>query len=154
MGKGTLGRLIGSIPRTPLEGPLRHLVGGSMVLVAVAAFVGGYYAMVGAPAVPVGWLRGTPFRSYFLPGLILFELVGGSMLFAGLAVLARVRFARLVATVASLILVGWLLVELAVIGSVTWPEIGTVTLAAMIAAICVLWPPQSSRTASTVGSPS
>jgi len=110
--------------------------------------------MTGAPGVPVAWLRGTPFRSYFLPGLILFELVGGSMFFAGVAVLARVSFSRLVAVAAGLILVGWLLVELAIIGSVTSAEIAAAVLGVLIVGICWLWPPQSSTTASTVGSPS
>ena len=33
--------------------------------------------MAGAENVPVEWLQGSPFHSYFIPGLFLFLTVGG-----------------------------------------------------------------------------
>lgn len=60
--------------------------GGSVVLLTLDAFValtalGGGVALVAGleeGRFPLEWLRGTPFTSYTLPGLLLAALVGGS----------------------------------------------------------------------------
>src|SRR5687768_13830790 len=64
--------------RRPVPLPLRASLVALLALVGVNALAGGYYAVSGAPGVPVEWLRGTPFQSYLIPGLILFCVVGGS----------------------------------------------------------------------------
>jgi len=73
--------------------------------------------MAGAKDVPKEWLEGSPFEDYFVPGLVLFVVVGGSFLAAAVAVFIRLHVARAAAFAAGAIVLGWLAVEAAVIGS-------------------------------------
>jgi len=81
--------------------------------------------MSGAKGVPAEWLAGSPFRDYFIPGLILFVVVGGSFLIGAIAVFARFRIARLAAFSAGVIVFGWLVVQIAIIGYVSWMQPAT-----------------------------
>ncbi|MCM2322373.1 MAG: hypothetical protein NDJ90_03830 [Oligoflexia bacterium] len=109
---------------------VRWSLGALLLFGALNAFGGGYYGMSGAPEVPTEWLRGTPFRDYFIPSLILFCVVGGAFLLAGTAVLARLRFARTASFAAGLIVLGWIIVQVSMIGYVSWMQ--PVTFAAGI----------------------
>lgn len=60
-----------------VEKYIRYTLGTILLVVAVNAFGGGYYGISGATSVPVDWLKGTPFHSYLIPGIILFAVVGG-----------------------------------------------------------------------------
>ena len=71
---------------------------------------------------PIEWLGGTPFSDYFIPSLILIVAVGGSSLIAAIAVLLRLRFARLLAFDAVVTLFIWLAVQVAMIGYVSWMQ--------------------------------
>lgn len=55
---------------------VRYTLGVLLLLIAINAFGGGYYGMAGAKNVPVEWLKGSFFRNYFIPGLILFVFIG------------------------------------------------------------------------------
>ena len=70
---------------------LRYTLCGPLAFGALNAFAGGYYGMAGAKDVPLEWLEGTPFSSYFIPSLILFIVVGGALLAAALVVFTRKR---------------------------------------------------------------
>jgi len=90
-------------------------------IVALNAFAGGYYGMSGAPSVPPEWLDGTPFEDYVVPGLILFVAVGGSMSAAALAgAFAGRRRASLAGLSAAVVLLGWIVVQVAMIGYVSF----------------------------------
>lgn len=65
---------------------------------------------------PEVWLQGTPFHSYFFPGLLLCLVVGGSQLAAAFLLLWRPSVARAASLTAGLILIGWMAGELALIG--------------------------------------
>jgi len=78
--------------------------------------VGGIGVMKEALPFPEVWLQGTPFHSYFLPGLILCVVVGGSHLAAAFAVLWRSSRAKMASLFAGLILTGWMIGELKLIG--------------------------------------
>lgn len=94
---------------------------GLEAIVALNAFAGGYYGMSGAPSVPVAWLDGTPFEDYVVPGLILFVAVGGSMSAAALTgVFAGQRRASLAGSGAAVVLLGWIVVQVAMIGYVSF----------------------------------
>lgn len=72
---------------------VRYLLGSLLAFGAINAFGGGYYGLSGAEGVPVEWLEGSPFRSYFVPSVVLFVVVGGSFLFAAIAVFSNSRLA-------------------------------------------------------------
>lgn len=88
--------------------------------------------MSGAPDVPVEWLQGTPFRSYFLPSVVLFTVVGGSLLLAAVAMMANWTRARAVTFGALAILFTWLAVQVALIGYVSWMQPTTAAAGAFI----------------------
>jgi hypothetical protein len=89
---------------------LRYPLGGLLAAGALAAFAGGFYGMSGAEGVPREWLDGTPFRSYRIPSLILFVVVGGGLFVAA---------------------VGWIGVQVAVIGYVSWLQPATACAGAL-----------------------
>lgn len=102
------------------EKTIRNTLGIFLLFLALNAFGGGWYGMAGAKEVPEAWLQGSPFTSYFLPGLLLFICVGGSALYAGISVLRRTSQATKSAYVCSIILQVWIAAQLAIIGFVSW----------------------------------
>lgn len=121
---------------------LRYMLGGLLAFAALNAFGGGYYALAGAEGVPAEWLKGSPFHSYFIPGIILFFVVGGSFLFAAIAVFARFRFARKAAIISVMIVFMWLAVQLSIIGYVSWMQPTTATVGLIILILAWLFPKQ------------
>ena len=104
---------------------IRYALGGLLAFGALNAFAGGYYGMAGAEGVPKEWLEGSPFDDYFIPSLVLFVVVGGSFLAAAIAVFAKLAVARAAAFGAGAIVLGWLAVETAMIGYVSWMQPAT-----------------------------
>ena len=94
----------------------RSLLIGLLVFGALNAFAGGCYGLAGAEGVPATWLAGSPFSDYFIPSVILFTVVGGSFLAAGMLVFARSRFGRVSALAAGSIVMVWLATQVAIIG--------------------------------------
>ncbi|MFH0916041.1 MAG: hypothetical protein V1912_06285 [bacterium] len=90
------------------------------ILIGVGALAGGVYAFAGAKGIPREWLQGTPFRTYFVPGLVLFVVIGGSMLTAAGLLLGSASVARLVSLEAGIVLLGWVATQLATIGYRHW----------------------------------
>jgi hypothetical protein len=86
------------------------------LLNGLGAIAGGIGVMRDALPFPDVWLQGTPFHSYFLPGLILFLAIGGSHLGAAYAILRRHPLAKRAAVFAGIVLTGWMIGELALIG--------------------------------------
>ena len=113
---------------------MRWILGALLLVIALNAFGGGYYGLSGAPGVPTAWLEGSPFESYFIPSLILFTVVGGAFLIAGVAVLANLRWRRMAVAVAVAIAAGWLVTQVAIIGYVSWMQPAT-AIAALVAAV-------------------
>ena len=87
-----------------------------LLLNGVAAIVGGIVVMRGAVPFPDVWLQNTLFHSYFLPGFILFLTVGGTHLAAAYAILRSHPLAKRAAVLAGIVLTGWMIGELALIG--------------------------------------
>lgn len=104
------------------QNPVRYILGSLLAFSALNAFGGGYYGMSGAEGVPLELLDGSPFKNYFIPSLVLFVVVGGSFLFAAIAVFARLPYARLAAYGAVAVVFTWLAVQLAIIGYVSWMQ--------------------------------
>jgi hypothetical protein len=103
-----------------MSGAIRYALGGLLGFVAANAVGGGIYGLTGARGVPVEWLHGTPFRSYVVPSLILLVVVGGGCAAAAIATVARHPRARSWSLAAGAIVLGWIAVQVALIGYVSW----------------------------------
>ena len=99
---------------------LRYALGTLLAFGALNAFAGGYYGLTGAQGVPREWLRGSPFTDYFVPSLAAF---------------ARWRHARPLALAAGVIVLGWLAIQIAVIGYVSWMQPATAIAGAIVLAL-------------------
>jgi hypothetical protein len=111
---------------------VRNVLGILLLLVAINAFGGGYYGMAGAKNVPGEWLKGSPFHSYFIPSLILFVCIGGSALFAAIALFKQKIIARNAALFCGVFILIWLAVQVSIIGYVSWMQPVTATVAILI----------------------
>ena len=118
----------------------RYTLGILLIILAVNAFGGGWYGMSGAPDIPLEWLENTPFTNYFIPSLILFIVVGGASLAAGILVFRISRVARLASFFAGMITVIWLSVQMSMIGYVSWMQPTTAVVAAVILILTWLLP--------------
>jgi hypothetical protein len=104
---------------------IRYMLGGLLAFGALNAFAGGYYGLSGAEGVPTEWLEGSPFSDYTFPSVILLAVVGGSFLVATVAVLVRSRIARASALTAGTVVLVWIVVQVAIIGYVSWMQPAT-----------------------------
>jgi len=119
---------------------VRFTLGFLLSFVALNAFAGGYYGMAGAKDIPLEWLDGTPFSTYFIPSLFLFLVIGGTCLFAAIAVFKKHPLGTKIAFVAAAIIVIWLIVQLVTIGYVSWMQPVTASIALIIILITLLTP--------------
>ncbi len=92
------------------------------ILIAAAAVAGGVYAIMGAPGVPRDWLKGSAFKTYLVPGLVLLILVGGSMAAAAAMLLAGASGARVMSLEAGIVLLAWMVGQLSMIGYRHWTQ--------------------------------
>lgn len=99
---------------------LKMILGVLLAFIAINAFGGGSYGMMSPKELPKEWLEGSPFSSFFIPSLILFVVVGGSHLIAAFCVLRHRKGAYVTALLAGLVLLLWILVQVAIIGFVSF----------------------------------
>lgn len=104
---------------------IRYPLGGRLAFGALNALAGGYYGLSGAEGVPTEWLEGSPFSDSTVPSLILFVVVGGSFMFAATAVFAGSRNARASALTAGTGVLVWIVVQVIIIGYVSWMQPAT-----------------------------
>lgn len=99
---------------------------------AVSAFVGAIGLIVGYMHIPLSVLRGTPFTDFTVPALLLGIVVGGSALAAAaivvfgprrLTVLGPLSFDAFALAVAGCIMVGWMAIEVGLIGLDIWVQV-------------------------------
>jgi hypothetical protein len=105
------------------------------VLVMLNAFGGGYYGLSGAPGVDPAWLDGTPFSSYFVPSLFLFTVIGGGMAVATAAWILKSRVAPWLSLAMGVTLMSWIVVQVAMIGYVSWMQPVSFVAGAAVAAL-------------------
>lgn len=101
---------------------LRIINGILLAFIALNAFGGGYYAMSGAPNVPIEWLAGSPFQSYYIPGLFLFLIVGGTCTFGAIILFRNSKNSRRVSLVCGSLLIAWIVAQVTIIGYVSWMQ--------------------------------
>ncbi len=97
---------------------------------AALAIWGGISLIVGAPGfrLPVEWLAPVGLDSWVLPGVTLIVLIGGAMGSAAVAGWRNTPHAPAVSLAAAVVLLGWLTVQLVVIGPRTPVQAATATL--------------------------
>lgn len=115
------------------------------LLLGLSALGGGAALMLGPAGeiipLPLALLRHTPFDSYFVPGLILFSILGvGPSVAAGFA-LSRSRWAPWMTVGVGVALLVWLAVEIALIGYSNNPPLQPLYLAlgAALTAVGLVW---------------
>ncbi len=113
----------------------RVALGLVLSVVAANAAGGAWYGLTGAQGVPREWLEGSPFHDYMIPSVLLGLAVGGSALLGAIAVFAKWLSARTLALGAAAVLFGWIVVQLALIGYVSWLQPVMATTAVVIAAL-------------------
>ena len=69
---------------------------------------------------PPDLLETTPFQNYFVPGILLAMIVGGSSLMAAISLFKNTRYQYWLAMSAGLILIGWIFIQTILIQSVHW----------------------------------
>jgi intracellular septation protein A len=91
--------------------------------IALTAIITGMAVLINGPSViqmPLEWLRNTPFSDYTIPMLILVIVVGGSSLVAAATVFIRREWSVLLSAAAGLMMVGFEVVQIALIQKLSW----------------------------------
>lgn len=89
---------------------------GLVVLNAFVAFTAIYGAIFVVPTIPLEWLKYGPFTDYTVPALALGILVGGSATLAAILLLVRARLGSVATIGAGVMIIGFELVEIGVVG--------------------------------------
>jgi hypothetical protein len=94
------------------------------VFVALTAIGGGIALVTGLEGdrFPVEMLRGTPFSSYVIPGLILAGVVGGNAAVATAAALLRPQIGALASMLAGVVMMGWIVGEILILKQPSAPH--------------------------------
>jgi len=103
------------------------------LFLAVGALGGGAALMLGPRGqilrMPLSALAGSPFNDYFVPGAILFVVIGCGPLAAAFLTWRRHRLAPLLACAVGAALLIWIAVEIAIIGYSNEPPLQALYLA-------------------------
>jgi hypothetical protein len=107
---------------------VKPAIGTRIVLVVLETLMG-LIAVASGPALiatnglgmPAGWMENSPFGSYAIPGVVLL-VVGVVNLAGAVGVLRRRRWGASASAVAGLMWVGWFVVQVAVVGFVSWQQ--------------------------------
>jgi hypothetical protein len=106
------------------ERGIRIAVVGVDLFEAVSAVVGAVGLVVGFMSIPLSVLSGTPFTDFTVPALLLGVVVGGSALVAAVVTaFGPRRFGALASAAAGCITVGYLAIEIAMIGLGSWAQV-------------------------------
>jgi hypothetical protein len=128
--------------------PLARLAKAALVLEILLGIgaLGGGLVLIVAPRgevmpLPLSALAGSPFETYFWPGVILFTVLGLGPLVAARLVWARHWFAPLAAFVVGVALLIWVAVEVAIIGYSSQPPLQAIylVLGAVITIVALGW---------------
>jgi hypothetical protein len=114
---------------------------------ALSAFAGAIGLVVGYMNIPLSVLSTSPFADFTIPALLLGVVVGGSALAAALlalfgpqrlALFGPWRFDALAAAIAGCIMVGWILIEIAMIGLGSWLQPAYLIVGLVMIGVAVL----------------
>jgi hypothetical protein len=95
------------------------LAGALLIFNGMSALYGGLNLVVypngNSLGLPLDWLEHSPFENYFIPGLILFTLIGLSSLFICVAILLDSKKYALLILIQGTILAAWIVVQIIMI---------------------------------------
>ena len=141
--------ILGVMPLTARWRPGLGRLGSTAValelVLAIGAIGGGAALMLGPRGeilpLPVAALDGSPFSTYFVPGLILLTVLGIGPILVALLALRRDRFAPILTVLVGLALLTWLVVQIAIIGFAINPPLQPIYLAlgSMITITGLVW---------------
>lgn len=129
----------------PGEKAIRYCLVWLEVIVGIGAAYGAIMLVADGWHLPVSDLRPLPLYSWIVPGLALFALVTVPMIAAAVAVYWDLRHAADLSLGAGLLLVGWIAVELLVIGPQMWLQAAMAIGGASIAGLAWYWHPPVNR---------
>ena len=118
--------------REPLARLAKTAIALELVL-AIGALGGGAALMLGPRGqiipLPLSALAGSPFADYFVPGAILFLVIGGGPLVAAVLAWQRHQLAPFLTCAVAGALLAWLAVEIAIVGYSNEPPLQALYLA-------------------------
>lgn len=118
---------------------IRIALVGVDLFAAVSAIVGAVGLVVGYMDIPLSVLRGTPFADFTVPALLLGIVVGGSALAAAtIALFGPDRIETLATAAAGCVMVGWMTIEIAMIGLGTWVQAAYLGVGLLMIALAAL----------------
>jgi len=108
---------------------------------AASAAVGATGLLVGFMNIPVSVLQGTPFSDFTVPALLLGFVVGGSaLLAAGITAFGPRPLDALASAAAGCVTVGWIAIEIAMIGLGSWAQIAYLVVGVLMIGLAgALW---------------
>jgi hypothetical protein len=137
----------GTMPTQPAEthGPITIVAVVLEVILGIGALGGGLALMLGPHGeilpFPVSELRGSPFDTFFVPGLILFSMLGIGPIVVAVLAWRRDRWAPLLTVGVAATLLIWMGVEIAVVGYFDNPPLQPIYigLGIIIGAVGISW---------------
>lgn len=93
------------------------------ILVGIGALCGGLAAItdpISPLDIPVTALKNSPFQDFFIPGLILFCVIGLGNLFSGAMFFAKTKYQGYISSVVSWALVIWIVVQVIMLQAVAF----------------------------------
>lgn len=99
------------------------------IFVGMTAIAGGLSLIANPEMLPLEWIQGTFFDNYFLPGVILFGVVGSSAVIAALSLLLKLNGRYMASLISSVFLCFWLIAEIVIIGQIHLLQFIYLTLA-------------------------
>lgn len=93
---------------------LNPWMAGIHIFVGIGGAAGGLAAITN-PVSPLGvstdMLKNGPFTDYFIPGLVLFCVIGLGNMFAAYAVLKKIKYHEILSGILGALLAGWILIQ-------------------------------------------
>lgn len=121
--------------RTDQQGWLPRTIIGIEIFVGIWAIVGGIGLLTGSIGISEDYLDGTFFDSYLIPGLILMVIVAGALFWAATMMWKRLRWAPEASLGASFTLLIWIVVQLAMLGYISWMQPAIFATAVLLGAL-------------------
>ncbi len=103
---------------------LRVIVIIWLIVISLNALAAGYSFMVepsGAGLrIPLSYLQYSPFRTYFIPGLVLFTTIGLFGMLTAVLAIRKFNFYLQLVLVQGCILMGWIVIQMWLVRDVAW----------------------------------